>query len=174
MRKGLSVMLRVRRRFFSATTRQLREANTKLQTLSAQKDDFLSQVSHELRTPMTSIRSFSEILLETKDVGDQQAQRFLTIINEECLRLTKLLDEILDLSFLESGKVSWTLVPVDAEAALDRALDSISVLAQKNGVTIEAADRARDATVRADFGRLTQVFLNILIDCMSCLAGSAW
>ncbi len=145
-----------------STARQLRDANEKLQKLSAQKDDFLSQVSHELRTPMTSIRSFSEILLETPDVKSAQAQRFLTIINEECLRLTRLLDEILDLSFLESGKVSWKLVPVDAEAALDRALDSISVLAARNGVEVEARERANGTTVMADFGRLTQVFLNIL------------
>ncbi|MCT8970530.1 sensor histidine kinase [Microbaculum marinisediminis] len=145
-----------------STARQLRVANTKLQTLSAQKDDFLSQVSHELRTPMTSIRSFSEILLETPDVNSAQAKRFLTIINEECLRLTKLLDEILDLSFLESGKVSWTLVPVDADAALERALASISVLAEKNGVQVLADARAKDVTVMADFGRLTQVFLNVL------------
>ncbi len=145
-----------------STARQLRDANTKLQKLSAQKDDFLSQVSHELRTPMTSIRSFSEILLETPDVHSERAQRFLSIINEECLRLTGLLNEILDLSFLESGKVSWTLVPVDPEAALDRALDSISVLAEKNGVRIDIVERAGNVFVMADFGRLTQVFLNIL------------
>jgi len=145
-----------------STARQLRNANAKLQELANQKDEFLSQVSHELRTPMTSIRSFSEILLETPDVTSAEAQRFLTIINAECLRLTGLLDEILDLSFLESGKVSWNLVPVDAESALNRALDSISVLAEKNGVTIEIGERARHVTVMADFGRLTQVFLNIL------------
>ncbi|MEJ8572609.1 sensor histidine kinase [Microbaculum marinum] len=145
-----------------STARQLREANAKLQKLAAQKDDFLSQVSHELRTPMTSLRSFSEILLETPDVTSEQAQRFLAIINLECLRLTTLLDEILDLSFLESGKVDWKLVPVDPEAALNRALESISVLAARNGVRIEAGEREADVTVMADFGRLTQVFLNIL------------
>jgi len=145
-----------------STARQLRDANTKLQKLSAQKDDFLSQVSHELRTPMTSIRSFSEILLETPDVRSEQAQRFLSIINAECLRLTGLLDEILDLSFLESGKVNWTLAPVDVGAALDRALSSISVLAEKDGVAIHVDERTGGTTVMADFGRLTQVFLNIL------------
>jgi len=145
-----------------STALQLREANAKLKTLSDQKDEFLSQVSHELRTPMTSIRSFSEILLDADSVSEDQAQRFLTIINQECLRLTALLDEILDLSVLERGEVALALEPVDAEAALDRALDSVSGMAVRGDVSIRIGARAARSDVLADFGRLTQVFLNIL------------
>ncbi len=61
------------------------------------KDEFLSQVSHEVRTPMTSIRSFSDILLNSPDLEDAQKQRFLRIIQNESLRLTRLLDGFLDL-----------------------------------------------------------------------------
>src|SRR3546814_5419551 len=66
------------------------------------KDDFLSQVSHELRTPMTSIRSFAEILANAQDIENPQTRRFLGIIQQESERLTRLLDEILDLSRVRS------------------------------------------------------------------------
>src|SRR5690606_32188859 len=104
------------------TARKLEDANAQLRELDSQKDEFLSQVSHEVRTPMTSIRSFSEILMEPGDLNDGQRQRFITTIHQESLRLTKLLDEILDLSALERGERSWRNVPVDAEEALDRAV----------------------------------------------------
>ena len=69
-------------------TNELRNANQQLRQLDLQKDEFLSQVSHELRTPMTSIRSFSEILLSPETVTEEERDRFMTIINEESQRLT--------------------------------------------------------------------------------------
>ena len=101
---------------------ELRSANERLTQLDRQKDDFLSHVSHEVRTPMTSIRSFSEILLESGDLDRQQSQRFLRIIHDESLRMTRLLDGILDLSVLESGAAAWNLAPIDPELALDNAI----------------------------------------------------
>ena len=82
---------------------QLRSANERLRALDLQKDEFLSQVSHELRTPMTSIRSLSEILRDTDDLDGNNRARFVGIIHDESLRLTRLLDELLDMSRLESG-----------------------------------------------------------------------
>lgn len=81
--------------------RQLRAANEALKRVDALKDAFLAQVSHELRTPMTSIRSFAEILGDMEEVDSETAKRFLGIIRDESQRLTRLLDEILDLSFLQ-------------------------------------------------------------------------
>src|SRR5690606_38092907 len=99
------------------TARKLEDANAQLRELDSQKDEFLSQVSHEVRTPMTSIRSFSEILMEPGELDAGQRQRFISTIHHESLRLTKLLDEILDLSALERGERNWQNAPVDAEAA---------------------------------------------------------
>ena len=84
------------------TAQALSEANEKLTQLSIQKDTFLSQVSHELRTPMTSIRAFSELLKEGGLTPAEQ-QHFAGIIAEEAVRLTRLLDDLLDLSVLENG-----------------------------------------------------------------------
>jgi Na+/proline symporter/nitrogen-specific signal transduction histidine kinase len=141
---------------------QLREANERLKQLDAQKNDFLSQVSHELRTPMTSIRSFAEILLETPDLNSEQARRFLTIVQEESLRLTRLLDEILDLGHLESGQLKIDIVPVNAETAFDGALETCRGMARQFDVELIDGERVPSAIVNADTDRLRQVFINLL------------
>jgi signal transduction histidine kinase len=144
------------------TARKLEDANAQLRELDSQKDEFLSQVSHEVRTPMTSIRSFSEILLEPGELNDGQKQRFITTIHQESLRLTKLLDEILDLSALERGERSWQNVPVDAEGALDRAVTVCDALLRQKGMRVEFGERAQATMVEGDSDRLCQVFINLI------------
>lgn len=145
-----------------STAQQLEDANAQLRELDSQKDEFLSQVSHEVRTPMTSIRSFSEILLDAGDIDESQRQHFVGTIHQESLRLTKLLDEILDLSALERGERSWENVPVDAEAALDRALTVCEALLRQRGVRVEQGERALPTMVVGDADRLCQVFINLI------------
>ncbi|GHD52703.1 sodium:solute symporter [Thalassobaculum fulvum] len=142
------------------TARQLREANERLRALDAQKDDFLSQVSHEVRTPMASIRSFSEILLSGDDLTSEQSKRFLGIIHNETLRLTRLLDEILDLSHLERGELNWSLRPIDASAVLARAVETCQGMAA--GVTVEVRNDAGSVEVLGHSDRLAQVFINLI------------
>ena len=88
-------------------TAELRDANDRLRQLDQLKDDFLATVSHELRTPLTSIRSFSEILLDTPDLEPEQRAQFLQIVVRESERLTRLINDFLDLSKIESGKMDW-------------------------------------------------------------------
>ncbi|MBE0580723.1 sensor histidine kinase [Devosia sp.] len=145
-----------------STAQQLEDANAQLRELDSQKDEFLSQVSHEVRTPMTSIRSFSEILLDANDIDESQRQHFVGTIHQESLRLTKLLDEILDLSALERGERTWENVPVDAEAALDRALTVCEALLRQRGVEVERGERAPPTMVEGDADRLCQVFINLI------------
>ena len=144
------------------TARKLEDANAQLRELDSQKDEFLSQVSHEVRTPMTSIRSFSEILMEPGGLNDGQRQRFISTIHNESLRLTRLLDEILDLSALERGERSWQNAPVDAEEALDRAVSVCDALLRQKGMRVEFGDRAHTTMVDGDSDRLCQVFINLI------------
>lgn len=146
----------------AASARELQAANERLRRLDGQKDDFLSQVSHEVRTPMTSIRSFSEILLETPDLGPQQSRRYLHIIHAESIRLTQLLDGILDLSALEGSDDSWALDTVDPRVALGNAIAVCEGLATAAGVVLLRDDQAGGVRVRADNDRLSQVFINII------------
>jgi len=145
------------------TASQLRYANEQLREMDAQKDEFLSQVSHEVRTPMTSIRSFAEILRNTENVDTEQNKRFLDIIHDESIRLTGLLDEILELGRLESGQMSMSLAPIDPELSLQRALETSSGLAEASGVELTSRLRATTAAdVVAEPDRLTQVFINLI------------
>jgi Na+/proline symporter/nitrogen-specific signal transduction histidine kinase len=141
---------------------QLREANESLRTLDAQKDEFLSQVSHELRTPMTSIRSFSEILSGAEIVEPAERERFIAIIHDESLRLTRLLDEILEISRLETGAIDLPLQTMDPQQAIVAALDTISGLARSNGVSVSRESVPLGVLVRANEDRLRQVLINLL------------
>ncbi len=142
---------------------QLREANERLRALDAQKDEFLSQVSHELRTPMTSIRSFSEILLsQDGDVSDAERERFVSIINDESLRLTRLLDEILDISRLEAGTLSLPMGVVEPDGAISAALDTVAGVMRKSGVVVHREPVPDGVRVAANEDRLRQVLINLL------------
>lgn len=145
------------------TAHQLRQVNERLRTLDAQKDEFLSQVSHELRTPMTSIRSFSEILMDGTDITGQERQRFLRIVHDESQRLTRLLDELLDINRLEAGTLSLRLDGIDISAAISSAVDAVSSLSRKAGVELTLVSEPVDPTTAyANPDRLHQVLINIL------------
>jgi len=140
----------------------LRVANERLRALDAQKDEFLSQVSHELRTPMTSIRSFSEILLDGSLVSEDERRRFVSIIHDECLRLTRLLNEILDIGRLEAGTADLQLQAIDAHEAIAAAHDAVSGITHSKGVTVEIEPGPDGLLVFANADRLHQVLINIL------------
>ncbi|MGA7985244.1 MAG: sensor histidine kinase [Burkholderiales bacterium] len=155
-----------------AAASQLRDANVRLRRLDEEKDDFLSQVSHEVRTPMTSIRSFSQILLETPGLAPDLERRYLRIIHEESVRLTRLLDSTLDLSLLEHGEAPWPRAAIDPETALERAIRSCQGLAGTR-VQLHSAERARGATVEANEDRLCQVFINLISNAIKYNTGDA-
>ena len=144
------------------TARQLRQVNERLRALDQQKDEFLSQVSHELRTPMTSIRSFSEILLEDRDLDGEDRARFAGIVHAESQRLTRLLDELLDISRLESGVINLTLEPIDAAEAVDGALDAVAGLTRSGGVTVRSSLALQGVALNANRDRIRQVLINLL------------
>lgn len=167
--RDYSLQLEQKSRQLEATAGQLKDANDQLTLLDSQKDDFLSQVSHEVRTPMTSIRSLSEILLDEQDIKAAQSKRFLHIINEESIRMTRLLDGILDLSLLEGEKTVWPLTPIDPEIALDNAINVCQGLASTGSLRLLNGERANLAAntaglvrVIGDSDRLHQVFINLI------------
>ncbi|WP_299298091.1 sensor histidine kinase [uncultured Tateyamaria sp.] len=143
------------------TARQLREANQKLTALSVQKDAFLSQISHELRTPMTSIRSFSEILRDTEGLGEVEQTKYASIIHGEAIRLTRLLDDLLDLSVLENGQVSLNL---DTGQLGDVLAQSILTAQAGSARHLEVVRHPGEDPVRlmTDLDRLNQVFINLI------------
>ncbi|WP_299788224.1 sensor histidine kinase [uncultured Marivita sp.] len=146
----------------SRTALELRNANQKLTRLSIQKDAFLSQISHELRTPMTSIRAFSEILRDTDQMEPEDQSRYASIIHDEAQRLTRLLDDLLDLSVVENGQVNLNLRDGTLRAVLDRAVASAAI--GEDGVKLEIErdlDR-EEIPLHTDLDRLAQVFINLI------------
>jgi len=156
-----SAQLEAKSEELSRTARQLREANEKLTRLSEQKDAFLGQISHELRTPMTSIRAFSEILSEG-EMPPADVVRYGRIIHEEAIRLTRLLDDLLDLSVLESGSVQLNLGLANLSALIDRAIASASNTRPDRNFTVIRDLAAENLFVRTDPDRLVQVLINLV------------
>ncbi len=156
----------------SRTARQLREANEKLTELSAQKDAFLSQISHELRTPMTSVRAFSEILRDMGDLAPDDQKRYASIIHDEAVRLTRLLDDLLDLGALESGSVRMKTTSVSLREAMDRAITASGVL-QDTSFSVERNPAHEAHLVSADSDRLVQVFINLISNARKYCTGAA-
>jgi Na+/proline symporter/nitrogen-specific signal transduction histidine kinase len=160
--KEYSSQLEQKSRELARTARQLRDANEKLTALSVQKDAFLSQISHELRTPMTSIRAFSEILMSADDLSSAEKTRYSRIIQDEAMRLTRLLDALLDLNVLEHGKA--TIAPERAmlRDVIDRSLLATSAVNPARDLTIDRLESAEAVEVHTDLDRLAQVFINLI------------
>ena len=145
----------------SITARQLRDVNAKLTQLSVQKDAFLSQISHELRTPMTSIRSFSEILRDTEGLETVDKTKYASIIHVEAIRLTRLLDDLLDLSVLENGQVSLNPSSGLLVDVIDHAITTTQAGAIR-GIEIDKRGVDHSIILHTDLDRLAQVFINLI------------
>lgn len=142
------------------TAMELRTANETLTALLAEKDDFLSRVSHEMRTPLTAVRSFADLLREGP-VEPERAARFVRIIAEEAERLTRLLDDILDLSRVEAGVDPMQVVRVDAVEVARAAAGAMEGYAERAGVAIDVTADG-NLPVDVDPDRLKQVLVNLL------------
>jgi Na+/proline symporter/signal transduction histidine kinase len=157
-----SHMLEQKSRDLETATEELRSANAMLKELDHLKDDFVSMVSHELRTPLTSIRAFSEILREDPNIEVAQRNRFLDIIVKETERLTRLINQVLDLSKIESGRVEWYVTEVDVGPVIEEVLSGMNqtFCDHKVGITKRIVKTA--SRVQIDRDRLVQVLLNLL------------
>jgi signal transduction histidine kinase len=103
------------------------------------KDDFISTVTHELRTPLTSIRAISEMLHDDpRNWNSPTASAFFGIIVSEAERLTRLINQILDMAKLESGRAEWTTGEVDIGEVARETMDSLGQLFRDKGVTLES------------------------------------
>jgi Na+/proline symporter/nitrogen-specific signal transduction histidine kinase len=149
-------------RELEAATAELRAANARLQELDQLKDEFVSTVSHELRTPLTSIRAVAEILLDNPELEPGERERFLETIAHEAQRLTRLINQVLDLAKLESGRAEWRVEVVDLGEVIGEAVTSTEHLVRDRPVAVRADVPERVPAVRADRDRVMQVLLNLL------------
>ena len=138
---------------------ELRAAKEEAERASKAKDEFLSRVSHELRTPMNAILGFAQ-LLDMDDLTPDQRSNMSRILKAG-KHLLGLLNEILDISRIESGRIAIELEPVDPADLMKSAIDLVQPLLAERGITLRTAETP-NLRVLADRQKLTQVFLNLL------------
>jgi two-component system, OmpR family, phosphate regulon sensor histidine kinase PhoR len=134
---------------------------TRLRELEAMRQDFVANVSHELRTPLSLIKSAAETLIDGGRLDPAVTIRFLDIIDKHASRLTLLIDDLLLLARLDSGRVELQLQPVLLRTAAQEALDDAALIARARSVTLEN-EMPPGVSARADPERLRQVFANLI------------
>lgn len=140
----------------------LSEAHRKLQEFDRTKTEFLSNVSHEIRTPLSSIRSYSEILLNYDDIELETQREFLQTINAESERMTRFATEVLDLIRIESGKQEIAFSPVHTGDLLAESERIIRPMAAEKGLELVLEDTAGLPDVKGEKNQLIQVLVNLL------------
>jgi signal transduction histidine kinase len=140
-------------RELEAATAELRAANERLKELDRLKDDFMSTITHELRTPLTSIRAFSEILQDESEMDPAKRAKFVAIIAKEAERLTRLINQVLDLAKIESGGAEWRVTRVDVREVIADTLARMSRVFEDKGIEVATRLPPQVSSVTADIDR---------------------
>ncbi|MFZ2217202.1 MAG: HAMP domain-containing sensor histidine kinase, partial [Rhodoferax sp.] len=133
-----------------------------LMSLDHLKDDFMASVTHELRTPLTSIRALAELMRDEPDMALAQRHQFMAIIVTETERLSRLVNQVLDMAKFESGHAEWHTVEVDLRALVLQSVATTAELFREKKCSVQVAVPDAVPMLMADPDRLTQVLLNLL------------
>jgi signal transduction histidine kinase len=142
-------------------TSELEQQKRRLQELDQLKSDFLSTVSHELRTPLTSIKAYSEILLDSRNLDPETGTRFLSIIEKETDRMSRLISDLLDLTKIESGTANWMMSDSDLGEIVRAAADLLAPNAAEKRIELQVTS-SEPQPVQADADRIQEVITNLI------------
>jgi PAS domain S-box-containing protein len=145
-----------------AVGKQLEQKSQALEITNKHKSDFLANVSHELRTPLNAILGFSEVFLDHVDLPEEQRVRFIQHIHDSGKHLLALINDILDLSKVEAGRMELALEPVPLGDMLDGCVAVIEAVARQKRIRLEARCDPAEAVIVGDPARLKQVVYNLL------------
>ncbi len=143
-------------------TVELTAAKERLTELDRLKDEFLSTVTHELRTPLTSVRSFSEILHDNPDLDAEERKKFLGITIRESERLTRFINQVLDLTKIEAGRMEWRMGEVKLKEVIEDAVSTLGHLFEERRIELDVHLPERVPAVQGDRDHLIQVVINLL------------
>ncbi len=135
---------------------------TELRRLEKIRKDFVANVSHELRTPLTSIKGYVEALLDGATDDPVASKNFLDIILKQSDRLNLIIEDLLELSKIESGRVSLKEEPLELQSLVERTLSMVKPMADKKRHHLITAIMPSLPSVAGDEGRLAQVLTNLL------------
>ena len=144
-------------------TRELQAANEKLQELDRLKSAFVSIVSHELRTPMTSIKGYVENMLDglTGALSDRQSY-YLGRVKYNVERLTRMINDLLDLSRIEAGRVELTLAPLAIAELVPEIVESLQPVGQAKSIPIQHRHQGESVEIMGDRDKLHQILTNLI------------
>lgn len=135
---------------------------TELKKLEQMRKDFVANVSHELKTPMTSIKGFSETLLDGAMEDKETREYFLNIILKETDRLQSLINDLLDLSNIEQESFQLNISDVDLKNILEEVTVMIKGKAEQKEIDIETKIEIEHPVIQADLYRIKQIFINLI------------
>jgi signal transduction histidine kinase len=141
---------------------RLAERTAELERLVARQSEFLSMVSHEIRTPLSAIQSSANILLRYSRQRPESVERFARVIHQEGQRLTRLINNLLDLAKIESGEVEWRFEATPLAGILDRVRESFAAALGERSLRLSFEVPSAPLVVVADRDQLTQVLLNLV------------
>ncbi|TFH43570.1 MAG: histidine kinase [ANME-2 cluster archaeon] len=139
----------------------LQNANEKLREFDTLKSKFLSIISHELKTPLTAMRISSEVL-QDDDLSTSKRKQLSELVIRNVDRLTSMVNDLLDISMIESGKLKYHMEMVDLRDIINTALETLNTQLENKGLNI-ATDLPDDISrIEGDKDKLIQVFVNLL------------
>lgn len=140
---------------------ELAQVNLRLYEMNKLKDEFLTTMSHELRTPLNSILGFSDVLAGAENLNEKQL-RYLANIQTSGRELMVMINDILDLAKIESGKMALQLSEVSVFDLIERQVDVLLPLAKSKNINLTSSVDSRLSTLRQDAGKLQQILNNLL------------
>lgn len=143
--------------------RELEALNDRMKEMAALKDQFVQTISHELRTPLASIRAYLDTLLAgwPDGVTPEQSRHFLGVINEESVRLSRLVESVLDLSRFDSGQAHLRRGALDLGEVVEEAAALLQPMAQAGHVQLKVVNALADTRVDADRDQMRQLVLHL-------------
>ncbi len=138
------------------------EDQTELHRLERARRDFVTNISHELRTPLASVRLLVETLEDAIDTNRDQAQTFVAKIEDEVQHLTSMVNELLELSRLESGRIPMSMEPIKSEPLVREVMARMLPLAQRHRVTLQTDVESGETVVAADSRQISRVLVNLV------------
>ena len=135
---------------------------SELENAETMKNDFISSVSHELRTPLTAIRGWGETAKMSVGTDEELVSRGLDVILGEADRLSGLVEDLLDFSRIQSGRMAVNVMPIDVSQLLCTVSDMYTELAVKQGIELSYTPPVQSSIVLGDPDRLKQVFINVI------------
>ena len=149
----------------------LRDITTERE-IADMKNEFVSTVSHELRTPLTSIKGYVDLILDGSagEINEVQ-QEFLGIVKENSDRLVELINEMLDISRIESGRVHLRIEPINIAESIEGAVDTFRAVMSQTGRTVEIRVPSHLPLVVADRDRVGQVLINLVSNALKYSPG---